>query len=251
MTIESSVNWPLQLMTYVTQRLQCEAAALTQPGVHFVVARKPRLRVWRYAIPLWLMTFEDAAVVSSAPELALSVHKLLARTAASALLEDKAMESLQRLIMKWGPLEWFRRALWLYCTRETFTPRFAAPVTVVPAHHPEGRALRERHRGEVFGVFRGRELVSRASIKTESDAAWEVAVGTTERYRRRGLGASVVSRATEFILARDKLALYHCEVSNEASRRLAESLGYRLFARELAWSVDAVCVPWFWDRAQP
>jgi GNAT superfamily N-acetyltransferase len=247
--MESPAVWPPPLTSYVTQRLQCAPEALTEPGVHFVVARERRLRVWRYVIPLWLMVFDRAAVVSSAPELAPSVEELLRAATLDDLLTEGTKATLERVIVESGPREWFRRALWLCCTREMFAPRAAAKVLPVPPDHPEGRALRERHRGEVFGVFRGRELISRSSIKTESDVAWEVAVATAERHRRRGLGASVVSRATEFILDHGRLALYHCEDTNEASRRLAESLGYRVFARELAWSVDAMWVPWFWEGA--
>ena len=243
---ENPASWPPQLTAYVTWRLQCQADLLTQPGVHFVVARERRLRVWRFVIPLWVMVFNDTAVVSTAPELAPSVEKLLRGAAVGDLLDDRAVGSLRALILKWGPLDWFRRAFWLYCTKDTFTPRLVAEVVPVPPDHPESQALRERHRGEVFGVFRGRELVSRSSIKTESDAAWEVAVATVERHRRQGLGAGVVSRATEFILAQGKVALYHCEADNEASRRLAEFLGYRLLARDLAWSVEAMSVPWLW-----
>lgn len=244
--IKAPGAWPGALTCYVSERLQCEPELFVRPGAHLVVAHQPRLRVWQFAIPLWLMVFERAAVVSVAPELAAAVKHLLRGLTWQELLDDPVMESLRRLIVHWGPADWFRRAMWLYCTREMFAPRCFAEVVSVPPDHPEGRTARERHRGEVFGVFRGRELVSRASIKTESDAAWEIAVTTTEQYRRRGLGVSVVSRATEFIFAQGKPALYHCEVTNEPSRRLAESLGYRLFARELAWSVNAKWVPWFW-----
>jgi GNAT superfamily N-acetyltransferase len=232
----------------VTWRLQCEPELLIRPGVHFVVAHQPRLRVWRYAIPLWVMVFEQSAVVSSAPEMASSVEKLLRGATVVNVLDDEATASLRALASQWGPLDWFARARWLYCTREMFSARPHAEVVVVPPDHPDGRALRESYRGEVFGVFRGRELASRSSIKTESEAAWEVAVTTVEHCRRQGLGASVVSRATEFILAHGKPALYHCEETNEPSRRLAESLGYRMFARELAWSLDASWLPQFWGR---
>lgn len=246
--MENPANWPPQVTAYIAERMQCSAELLTTPGVHFVTAHRVRQRVWRYVIPLWVMVFEESAVVSSAPELAAAAQGLLAGVKRADLLGDEAMQALQRLVVRWGPLDWFRRALWLYCTRETFTPRLRAPVVWVPPSHPEGRALRERHGGEVFGVFHGRELVSRSSIKIESEAAWEVAVTTTEAHRRRGRGASAVSSTTQYILDHDKPALYHCEVTNEASRGLAESLGYHLFARELAWSVEEMLVPWLWDE---
>jgi RimJ/RimL family protein N-acetyltransferase len=246
--VESPSTWPPALWRYLTDRLQCEPELLTRPGVHAVIAREPRLRVWQYAVPLWIMVFDCAGVVSVVSEMAAGVERLLRGITHDQILADGLVERLRAHAATCGPVEWFGRAFWLYCTRETFTPRYACEVVPVLPNHPEGKALRERHRGDVFGVFRGQELISRSSIKTESDEAWEVAVTTSEQHRRRGLGASVVSRATEHILASGKLALYNCDVTNIASLRLAESLGYRVFARDLMWTVETMWVPWFWHE---
>lgn len=247
--MESPSTWPPELVRYLAERLQCEPELLTRPGMHSVIARRPRLRVWQYAVPLWIMGFDHAAIVSVVSEMAAGTEKLLRGVTHEHLLTDGPVERLRGHAAAYGHVEWLGRAFWLYCTRETFTPRYAAEVVPVPPDHPEGRALRERHRGEVFGVFRSQELISRSSIKTESDEAWEIAVTTSEQHRRRGLGASVVSRATDHILTQGKLALYNCDVTNIASLRLAQSLGYRVFARDLMWTVETIWVPWFWPDA--
>jgi len=238
--------WPAQLTRYVAERLQCEPEMLTRAGVHLAVARQPRLRVWQYATPLWAMAFGGTAIVSVAPPLAAAARPILGRATPASLLEEPTVRQLRALAGRWGPTDGLFRDFWLYCTSDMFTPRVVAEVVPVPPAHPEGQALRELHRGAVFGVFRGEELISRSSIKTESDQAWEMAVTTTELHRRRGLGASVVSRATEFTLGQGKLAVYNCDIANVASRRLAESLGYRLFARDLMWSLEATWAARFW-----
>lgn len=245
--MRSPCTWPEQLTRYVTERLQCDAQLLTRPGLHLVVAAQPRWRVWLYLVPLWVMAFDRAAVVSVAPELADHIAPLAQRATADSVLQDPALAQMRAAAAHWGPVEWLRRAYWLYCTSETFAPRYAAPVFPAPPDHPEARSLRRLHRGEVFAVIRNGELVSRSSIKTESDAAWEIAVTTHEPHRRLGYGASVVSRATEFILAQGKVALYHCEVDNVASLRLAQSLGYQVFAREAMWSLEAGAGRCFWQ----
>ena len=245
---QNPLTWPLRLSRYVAERLQCEPGLLGHPGVHLVAARRPRLRVWQYIVPLWVMASADSAVVSVAPQMAAGAQQILRRAAAANLLDEERTEQFRALAARWAPVEWLGRAFWLYCTCETFTPRHSAEVVPVSPDHPEGKALRERHRGEVFGVFRGQELVSRSSIKAESDDAWEIAVTTAEPHRRQGLGASVVSRATEYILAQGKLALYNCDLTNIASLALAESLGYRVFARDLMWSVEMAWLQWFWPE---
>jgi RimJ/RimL family protein N-acetyltransferase len=242
------LTWPRQLSRYVAERLQCEPGLLERPGLHLVAARRPRLRVWQYIVPLWIMAFEDSAVISVVPQMAAGGQRILGSAAAANLLDDQRTEQFRLLAARWAPVEWFARGLWLYCTGETFAPRYATEVVVVPRDHPEGKAMRERHRGEVFGVFRGAELISRSSIKTESDQAWEIAVTTAEPHRRQGLGASVVSRATQYILEQGKLALYNCDLGNIASLRLAESLGYRLFARDLWWLAETAWLRWFWPE---
>jgi GNAT superfamily N-acetyltransferase len=246
--IARPTTWPRELSGYIARGLQCECDLLARPGTHVVVAREPRMRIWQYAMPLWVMAFAESAVVSVAPEMARGVEELVRGVGVAAIMDDGRIERLRTYAAGWAPTERFGPGLWLYCTRETFTPRCNAEVVPVPPNHPEGQALRERHRGEVFGVFRGGELISRSSIKTESGEAWEIAVTTAEPYRRQGLGASVVSRATDYILSQRKVALYNCDLSNTASLKLAESLGYRLFARDLMWTLEAMWAPWFWGE---
>jgi len=248
MVMADPSTWPAQLTRYVAERMQCEPELPARAGVHLIAARRPRLRVWQHVLPVWAMVFQESAIVSVAPDLTARMQRIMRGATVENLLDDERVERVRAMAANWGPVDWMGRGLWLHCAPETFTPRFAAEVVWVPPEHPEGRTLRERHRGEVFGVFRAGELISRSSLKTESDEAWEIAVTTGEAYRRQGLGASVVSRATEFIFEQGKTALYNCDATNAPSRALAESLGYRLFARDLMWSVEARWGAWFWEE---
>ena len=78
------------------------------------------------------------------------------------------------------------------------------------------------------GVFENMRLCSIAGVWKRACDVWEViAVGTREEYRRQGMGKSVVSFATEYILQHVKVASYTSRESNIASIRTAQSVGFR------------------------
>lgn len=85
-------------------------------------------------------------------------------------------------------------------------------------------------KGELFGyrAYTGEVPVSSCSLIWASDRFAEIAVATREDYRGRGFGRAAVAALTREILAAGVTPLYVVSEANTASRRLAESLGYRL-----------------------
>jgi len=69
---------------------------------------------------------------------------------------------------------------------------------------------------------------SYAFLRRLSDEAWEIVVETADPYRTRGYGKSVVSAATEAVLGAGRIPVYSCDEHNVSSRRVAETLGYRV-----------------------
>lgn len=86
-------------------------------------------------------------------------------------------------------------------------------------------------------VFVARDAQNRiaawAAIKCKSADVWEMAVVTEARYRGMGLAKSVVSRATLAALDAGKVPLYLHEISNQASARVCQALGYQPYGYEL------------------
>lgn len=84
-------------------------------------------------------------------------------------------------------------------------------------------------RGIGFGVFRGEVLVAAASSFAVYDRTVEIEVDTHPSYRRRGFAAAASARLILACLERDLVP--HWDAANEASRALAERLGFTLERR--------------------
>ena len=61
----------------------------------------------------------------------------------------------------------------------------------------------------------------------ETETLWDVAIGTVEGYRRRGLAAASARSLIDLQLGRGKKPVWSAMESNAASRRLAARLGFR------------------------
>jgi predicted GNAT family acetyltransferase len=71
-----------------------------------------------------------------------------------------------------------------------------------------------------------------AFLRRLSDGVWEIVVETAAPYRGRGYAKTVVSAATEAVLGAGRIPVYSCDEHNVASRRVAEALGYRVYAED-------------------
>ncbi len=90
-------------------------------------------------------------------------------------------------------------------------------VLVQCAHGPDGHPRCRIESGGLQAV---------AGVNWQSPAFAEVFVQTDPDARQRGWGRSVVAAISELVVRGGRVPIYLVEHDNEASRRLAESLGY-------------------------
>jgi len=91
-----------------------------------------------------------------------------------------------------------------------------------------------REAGRQFVIMDDGEIAAEAFV---SDIDWgggNIGVATAEGHRRKGYGAAVTVRAARWCLENDVLPIYWVMTGNEASVRLAESLGFTHQVEELA-----------------
>jgi GNAT superfamily N-acetyltransferase len=85
-----------------------------------------------------------------------------------------------------------------------------------------------------FAALADGEIVSHAEVSDLREGGGNLSVATRPAHRRRGLGGAVVARAAEWCLGRGVVPVYWVDVENTASVALAESLGFRRQAAEIA-----------------
>jgi hypothetical protein len=105
-------------------------------------------------------------------------------------------------------------------------PEPAVPVTLLDAADPRLPEWVHGHFvGEAWVVLEGGKVLSTAVLKRYDDRLREISVGTAPEARGRGLARSVVAAAARSVLAEGRAVLYNHAVDNDASARVAESVG--------------------------
>lgn len=70
------------------------------------------------------------------------------------------------------------------------------------------------------------DVIAASGLNWQSDRFADVYVSTRATHRRQGLGQSVLAYAVQYALDRGRVPLYAVATGNEASIRLAESVGF-------------------------
>jgi len=89
------------------------------------------------------------------------------------------------------------------------------------------------------GVFIDGQLVSLASYEVWGGTIAHISVITRRDFRNRGFGRSTVAHVAERAIRAGLLPQYRTLESNQASIRVAESLGFQYFATSMAVRLDA------------
>ena len=92
-----------------------------------------------------------------------------------------------------------------------------------------------------YGIIVNKELASVAVVWRYELPFWEIGVETNPDYRRRGYAKSVVSLATEEVLAARKIPWYYLDAVplNEASLRVCKAVGYVEYSESLNYKLNA------------
>jgi GNAT superfamily N-acetyltransferase len=180
-------------------------------------------------------------VVSVAPDAYNPARALLHALPTADPLADSARRRLHEAVGRVAPVFFSYAGLQLYADRDSFRPFSAGPIhrlspddlpLLRAARHPLAERAGEVERGDAFAILHAGAVRSYAFLRRLSDEVWEVVVETAAPYRGRGYGKTVVSAATEAALAAGRIPVYSCDEHHRASRRLAEALGYRVYAED-------------------
>jgi len=111
-------------------------------------------------------------------------------------------------------------------------PPPAVPVKIVDTADPcLPDWVRGHFTGDAWVVLEDGQVLSTAVLKRYDDRLREIAVGTAEGARGRGLARAVVAAAARAVLAEGRAVLYNHAEDNFASAKVAESVGLHEFGR--------------------
>ncbi|HLW01180.1 MAG TPA: GNAT family N-acetyltransferase [Ktedonobacterales bacterium] len=183
-------------------------------------------------------------VVVAHPQLLEPLWRFLPGLTVERLFEAATLEQLTRLVYAEFPGASISPGGLLIIARfvspETFKP-FQGPerahVRRLDEHNLANLALLSRYGRGIYALCDARsQILSRAGVRDESRYVSEIGVRTeAEALRGRGLAKTVVTAATEAILAAGRVPLYVHSATNEASQKVALALGYQPYADELIW----------------
>jgi GNAT superfamily N-acetyltransferase len=222
---------------YWSRFLGVPSEALRAPGV--VVAPHAGLAGWR---GVWVFVRAASVVISAPPERLAELRKSAADWPKGGPLDAHAAAARlgARLESVVGPS--FQG--WL--DPERFAGRAKVARRLAASDRAALRALREAcaaddwaHAGvaeaaELFGAFEGEELVAVAGLRDRGAGACDPGVVTHPAQRGRGQGHAAVSAAVAEALGRGQVVLYQTLLANRPALRIAERLGFELYATVLA-----------------
>ena len=239
-----------RLDAYYAETLGVPLEAFGHPGtsIHRLSIRPPSTSLFRNgALVIHALTGplgQRSCVVAAHPRLLEPLGTWLPERTVERLFEASSLEQLTRLvraqfpdasISPGGPMLIVR-----FVSPETFQP-FQAPerayVQRLDEHSLANLALVSRYGGGIYALCDARaQIVSRAGVREESPFVSEIGVRTeVEAMRGRGFAKTVVTAATEAILAAGRVPLYVHSATNVASQKVALALGYQHYADELLW----------------
>ena len=155
-----------------------------------------------------------------------------------AVLSTANSKRLLRIAEKAVPIADVWRDDLYYTDRVHFAGKKRHPAVRLTKDHLPDTGPERAHAGR--GAFEGAsgiivqgKAVSYADYVARNLLVSSIGVFTDPEYRGQGLGASVVSAATEAILNMGKVPIYCTDLDNAESRALCQSLGYLRFGSDL------------------
>ncbi len=247
---QAEARWRLD--RYYAEMLGQEAERFYQPGICLttLLIQPPSSSLFRKSILILHMPAttgsERSCLLVAHPRLIEPLRPWLSSLKVPALLEEATLAWLTHLVHREFPTAVVPSGglsvIARFVTQETFHP-FRGPelarVKRLNEHHLANLALFGRYSGGIYALHDEQgQILSRAGIRYESRDVWEIGVRTeVEALRGRGLAKTVVTAATEAILAAGRVPLYVHSATNLASEKVALALGYQQYATECIWSL--------------
>lgn len=92
--------------------------------------------------------------------------------------------------------------------------------------------------GRRFVIEKNKEVIGYSKISDIVDGGGNIVVYVNDKYRHQGYGKMLVSACVTWCIKRDILPIYLVDVTNQASIRLAKSIGFRTFSKEFVLSEE-------------
>lgn len=229
-----------RLDRYWAEELGCSAEALYCGGLTICAPphrEGPRWMGW--LVPLECIVAAHAmpgtGVVSITPQLADALFNYISPSAMGSNYLPPRGDGLLKFAQQHLPAGTPKLHFVLSNDSSHFTPApVILPISELTPDDLHADWFRLHFDGPIF-VARNEHnaIVSWAAIKCKSNAVWEMAVATEPPYRNRGLARSVVSHATAMALDAGKIPLYLHEITDHASARVCNALGYQFYGYEL------------------
>ncbi|MBR2293801.1 MAG: GNAT family N-acetyltransferase [Clostridia bacterium] len=121
------------------------------------------------------------------------------------------------------------------CIKDSFNPQFTDQVEKI-CRGDERFILDDGFDDTMYCITANRRMVSCSYYKTNNgrfENTCSMQVFSRPQFRGKGYAKITASAATQAIVQKNKLALWACQVENIPSRKIAESLGYKLIGGEL------------------
>jgi RimJ/RimL family protein N-acetyltransferase len=138
-----------------------------------------------------------------------------------------------------------------YTDRRSFRPRATSLVVAVDADDARlarlrdsadpdewGESMSHDDRAHISGIVEDSDLVAIAAHHNWDDALGHVAVFTARSARSRGLATTVASATVEQAMTDGLVPQWRVRVGNDASRRVAEKLGFVELGRQIYGTFD-------------
>ena len=121
------------------------------------------------------------------------------------------------------------------CSKESFVPRDTQFVTKI-SRGDERFNIRIPSVETMHCILENDHIISSCFSRPNPGVfgnTCAMGVFTDPEHRKQGFGKDVVASATYEVVSDQKLALWVCQVENEASKRLACAVGYQCLGGEL------------------
>jgi RimJ/RimL family protein N-acetyltransferase len=244
------IDYPALTKQYYAQWLGVERAAMDRPGViaHCSALRDARQKGYSRPFPLYCWISRQTGIVSYSKSIEASVGAILGSvkgdlTSGQAIDEIKSSFPTVRQGKKFvfGKLpDEIDSSRTVQLTRQDYPAFMKFQLEQYPQPtdmdwlEPYYNSLVDR--GYVFGVFVDDHLVSATDapdMPFMDDQVVEIGINTLKDYRGRGYAKTVVAGLIRHLIKQGMVPLWSCVASNEASRALALSVGFRELAQTI------------------
>jgi len=232
----------------LTARAECDPVAL-------LFGRRSLLSIISPVAPADL-TGRRAGLVAVAPELRMPIAALLRELPPERLFAagGNGLRTLHTLVTSASPRADLRivspddcHTHIRFVSRAGYAPyigqwqEWIEPLDEGNELEPVALSLLARYSGGVYVVRDEGGIISHAGIRPHSPHVAEIGVRTdAEALRGHGLARAVVSRATKAVFAADRLPIYRHGAAEIPAARVAEALGYRVYADAVEYGVPTL-----------